>query len=84
MEKQLSQKDGEGGMERHLGKFLWWKGGGGGGEEIFAPAEIHVRLIILKIHCINSFFIKTKVEINIFNLNMHVGLHIFLRMAIKT
>ena len=71
-------------VERHVGTFLRWKGGGGGGKEIFVPAEIHVRLIILKIRCINSFFIKTKVEINIFNLNMHVGLHIFLRMAIKT
>ena len=58
-------------VERHGGTFRRWEGGGGGGKEIFAPAEIHVRLIILKIRCINSFFIKTKVEINIFNLNMH-------------
>ena len=71
MEKQLSQKDREGGgVERHIEKFLWWKGEGGG-EELFALAEIHVRLIIIKIRCTNSFFFKTKVEINIFNLNMH-------------
>ena len=65
-------------MERHIEKFLWWKGEGGG-EELFALAEIHVRLIIIKIRCTNSFFFKTKVEINIFQLkHAYIGLHIFL------
>ena len=62
-----------GGVERHIEKFLWWKGEGGG-EELFALAEIHVRLIIIKIRCTNSFFFKTKVEIK----HAYVGLHIFL------
>ena len=50
--------------------------GGGGGKEIFATAEIHVSLIILKISCTKYFFFKTKVEINIFNSIMPVWLHI--------
>ena len=66
MEKQLSQKDEEGGGCRVGWKDtsesleLWWNGGGGRGEEIFAPAEIHVRLIIVKIRCTNSFFFQNE------------------------
>ena len=45
MEKQLSQKDREGGGRKE-----------GGGEEMFALAEIHVRLTILKIRCIIFFY----------------------------
>ena len=50
---------GGGGVERHIEKFLWWKGEGGG-EELFALAEIHVRLIIIKIRCTNSFFFQNE------------------------
>ena len=67
----LFQKEGEGANraelgpnERHIGKFLWWMEGGrrGRGGNICLG---YVRLIILKFRCIglNSFFIKTKVEI---------------------
>ena len=37
--------------------------GGVGGEEIFAMAEIHVRLIILKIRYRNDFLSKRKLKL---------------------
>ena len=42
-------------------------GGGrkeGGGEEMFALAEIHVRLTILKIRCIIFFLSKRQLKLN--------------------